>query len=71
MPSQLSAVWKYFTEGRDVNNVKTGICNICNEERKCTGNSTTTLWAHLPKEEREVDEDQNIDYIIPEIHIHG
>ena len=50
MPSQLSAIWKYFTEGRDEKNVKTGKCNICNEERKCTGNSTTTLWVHLSKE---------------------
>ena len=44
----MSAVWQYFTSGK-IDHAKTGTCEFCEKVLKCSGSSTTVLWALLEK----------------------
>ena len=50
-PRKSSAVWRYYDEGRGVNDVKTGTCRLCDELKvfKLNQNCTSPLWNHLEK----------------------
>ena len=50
-PRKSSAVWRYYDEGRGLNDVKTGTCRLCDELKvfKLNQNCTSPLWNHLEK----------------------